>query len=101
MASSAEVHTRYSSEVGGVGFIDVLQVAVGSAHACALVKGGGVKCWGRNADGELGVGNQTESATPVDVQGLTGAKGISVYDSRTCAVTLSIDSMSCIVLCLY
>ncbi len=28
----------------------VIDVAVGSAHACAVLEGGGVKCWGRNHD---------------------------------------------------
>jgi hypothetical protein len=30
---------------------------VGYEHTCALLGDGGVACWGRNADGELGIGS--------------------------------------------
>jgi E3 ubiquitin-protein ligase HERC3 len=33
-----------------------VNVAVGEAHACALLDDGQVKCWGRNESGELGTG---------------------------------------------
>jgi cysteine-rich repeat protein len=35
----------------------VLQIATGEHHACALLHGGRVKCWGDNADGQLGLGD--------------------------------------------
>lgn len=34
----------------------VTQIAVGSAHACALTQDGQVRCWGANQLGELGAG---------------------------------------------
>ena len=36
---------------------EVLQVTAGNSHACALLTGGIVKCWGYNGNGELGLGD--------------------------------------------
>src|SRR5262249_42863020 len=34
----------------------VASVATGYGHACALLNDGTVHCWGRNSEGELGIG---------------------------------------------
>lgn len=38
--------------VGGIG--NVVQLALGHEHSCALTEGGDVYCWGANAKGQLG-----------------------------------------------
>lgn len=49
-----------------------VSLAAGSAHTCALLEEGSVKCWGNGSDGQLGAGNLDSSAVPVAVVGLTG-----------------------------
>jgi len=51
-----------------------LFVAAGSLHTCAIIRDAGVKCWGSNTFGELGIGNTdiAKSFKPVDVVGLKG-----------------------------
>jgi alpha-tubulin suppressor-like RCC1 family protein len=58
----------------------------GGAHTCALMIGGGVKCWGNNEDGQLGDGTTTEAHVPIDVSGLTsGVTSLALGTWHTCA----------------
>lgn len=61
-------------------------IAAGARHACAIVAGGAVKCWGSGSHGELGNGAAANSSVPVDVQGVTGATAIAAGAEHSCAM---------------
>ena len=53
--------------VAGQAISDVLRVAAGVDHTCALRSGGRVMCWGSNQRGQLGDGTTAESLAPLAV----------------------------------
>ncbi len=55
--------------------VSATAIALGGDHTCALAANGGVKCWGWNFYGQLGIGSTSDQTRPVDVAGGTGAGG--------------------------
>jgi len=73
----------------------VTDVTVGADHTCAVTAAGGVKCWGRNVEGQLGTGDNSQRTSPTDVQGLTsGVVDVAAGKLHTCAV-LATGSVRC------
>ncbi|MBI5566349.1 MAG: hypothetical protein HY870_15730, partial [Chloroflexi bacterium] len=78
----------------------VTSIAAGGWHSCVLTSGGGVKCWGRNDVGQLGISSTQSISVPTDVVGLTSgvtaitAGGISAGTSSTCAL-LNTGAVKC------
>jgi hypothetical protein len=57
---------------------------IGTFHACVLLTDESVKCWGRNDDGRLGVGNTNIQFAPTTVFGPgSGVLSVSAGDSIT------------------
>ena len=71
-------------DVQGLG--DVIQIAAGSWHTCALRREGTVRCWGWNRSGEVGDGTTLPRTTPTDVTGLAEVVQITAGGDKTCAL---------------
>ncbi len=86
------------------GLSGVTAIAIGgdngyADHTCAVLSNGTVKCWGYNADGELGNGTDDlvapySSGTPVLVSGVTTAIGVTAFAEGGCAL-LSGGTVQC------
>jgi len=71
-------------------------ISVGYAHACAVLDDGSAKCWGQNADGQLGLGDtETRGDEPgemgdnlpaIDLGTGRTAVAIAAGTSHTCAL---------------
>jgi alpha-tubulin suppressor-like RCC1 family protein len=78
----------------------VVQLSAGMYHTCALMSTGNVRCWGRNVDGQLGLGHYNDvgdneavlSVSTVDVGGKV--LQVSADDGHTCAL-LSTGDVKC------
>jgi hypothetical protein len=61
-----------------------------AAHTCAILNDKTLRCWGSNADGELGLGNTTAHAGP-QLLTLANVAKVAVRGAHTCAVLTSGD----------
>lgn len=62
-------------------------VTGGSAHSCALMADGTVRCWGNNGDGQIGDGTTTNRPSPTTVPGVASVVGLDSGSGHTCAVS--------------
>ena len=76
-------------ESPGTPLANIVQIAAGQNHTCAVLEGGTVKCWGENNNGKLGNGARANTqATPVTVGGIEDAISIAAGYDHTCAVIM-------------
>ncbi len=81
-----------------VGLVNIVDIAVGYRHACALDSSNLVYCWGDNSYGELGFGFQDTSVhvSPVFASSLTGAVSLSAGQSYGMCIITTTGSMKCV-----
>ncbi len=68
--------------VAGAG-ASTAQIATGDFHTCALLEDKTVRCWGSNADGQLGDGTTTDRLNPVQVLASGSTQGTDVLGGVT------------------
>jgi alpha-tubulin suppressor-like RCC1 family protein len=74
---------------------DIKDISVGDFHACALTASGKVRCWGLNAQGQLGDTTFLDATLPRPAVALSRpAVAISTGGGQTCAI-LDNQSVSC------
>jgi hypothetical protein len=75
------------ADVSGLGS-GVRAIDTGEVFTCAVTSSGGAKCWGRNRNGQLGIGSRTDRLVPADVVGLRrGVTAITTGGQHSCALT--------------
>jgi alpha-tubulin suppressor-like RCC1 family protein len=82
-------NTKTSRSTVGVdisGLNGVVDMAAGHFHTCALVRAGGVRCWGENGAGALGDGTTISRQRPIelDIPGLSDVVAVGA-NGHSCA----------------
>jgi alpha-tubulin suppressor-like RCC1 family protein len=62
------------------------QISAGTAHTCATISDGTIRCWGSNGSGRLGDGTTTARPVPVTAVNVSNPRSVSAGGSHTCAV---------------
>jgi alpha-tubulin suppressor-like RCC1 family protein len=71
---------------GSSGRVQAATAAAGSYHSAVVDSTGNVWTWGGNSTGQLGVGNTTPSALPIQVTGVAGITAVTAGVGHTLAL---------------
>ena len=85
-AGTLTATSNWSSAYPVSGLSNVMTIDAGSEHTCAVLRTGGIKCWGENDKGQLGDNSKTTRHTPVSVSGISNAIKVSGGNKHTCAL---------------
>ena len=72
-----------------VDMTDAVAITAAHWHTCVLRENGSIACWGGDHDGQLGdghVGDNFDSAVPVEVLDISDAVAVSAGGEHTCAL---------------
>jgi hypothetical protein len=63
-----------------------ISISAGDSHTCAVTPEGRVRCWGSNADGQLGSSVSMSTSEPVVVPGVRDVVTVAAGAGHTCAL---------------
>ncbi len=69
------------------GLKNVARVVCGESSTCAVGLDGGVRCWGANGEGELGLGKRSVDERPAQVPALGDVVQMCLATQHACALT--------------
>ena len=88
IASNGDLGENMKSvELGGL----AKDIAVGDNHACAILVGGTLICWGKNDYGQLGIDSTTNATSPQEVKLGQKVQQVDLNHRHTCAVLVGGD----------
>jgi alpha-tubulin suppressor-like RCC1 family protein len=88
--------TDRAAPVTVTGLTDAVAVDMFNGHTCAARRDGSVRCWGDNAKGQIGAaGVGTAVLTPRTIPGVSGAHGVAVGHTESCAISRSNGAVQC------
>jgi alpha-tubulin suppressor-like RCC1 family protein len=71
------------------GVTGVVKLVAGEAAMCALLADGSARCWGANAEGELGLGKKSSDERPSKLASVPDIAGMCLATAHGCALTKS------------
>jgi alpha-tubulin suppressor-like RCC1 family protein len=71
------------------GVTSAVKLVAGEAAMCALLADGSARCWGDNADGELGLGKKSSEERATKVVSVPDIAGMCLATAHGCALTKS------------
>lgn len=75
------------------GVTGAVKLAAGESSTCAMMSDGSLRCWGTNAEGELGTGTRSPDERPSRVAALSEVGDLCFGSTHACALTGG--SLSC------
>ena len=71
------------------GVSSAVKLVAGESAMCALLADGSARCWGSNAEGELGLGKKSSDERPSKLASVPDIAGMCLATSHGCALTKS------------
>lgn len=94
LGTSTSISTRHTPDVVAGLSGTVVDITLGTAHACAVLSTGAVKCWGAGSYGRLGNGGTTRQASAVSVGSLNIANTTTTSSTSSTSSSSSSSSSS-------